>query len=277
VDTGGGVDEGEDIDVIRMPLNEFLRRLRNREFEDPKIIIAGQWLRDRRQAMPSGHDEVTEPAYWQVANSSSRRVGFLTGNIANVTGIDVWVNSENTDMMMDHFFARSVSATIRYKGALKFPGTDRVQKDVVADELKRALHGRSFVRPATVVDTTAGELERSNQVRRIFHVATVQGVLGLGLETNLDTLKLCIDNALEAIDQKRKYTSVLIPMIGTGAGGYQVKDVAHKLVERAVRFFETHPKTRMERVLFLGYSEGDGDILADAMEKLTAERRLIPD
>jgi nudix-type nucleoside diphosphatase (YffH/AdpP family) len=277
VDAGGGVDDGEDIAVIRMPLNEFLRRLRNREFEDPKIIIAGQWLRDRRQSMPSGQDQVTEPTYWRVVSSPGKRVGFLTGNIANVTGVDVWVNSENTDMMMDRFFDRSVSGTIRYKGAVKFPGTDRVQRDVVAEELRRALHGRNYVRPATVVDTTAGELERSNQVRRIFHVATVQGVLGQGLETNVDTLKLCIDNVLQAINQKRKYASVLIPMIGTGAGGYQVRDVAPKLVDRAVRYFESQPDARIERVLFLGYSEGDGDILADAMERLEAERRLAPD
>src|SRR5258705_3988218 len=61
VNQGGGVDDGEAIDVITMAFNEFLRRLRNREFEDPKIIIAGQWLRDRRQSMPSEHHRITEP------------------------------------------------------------------------------------------------------------------------------------------------------------------------------------------------------------------------
>lgn len=277
LDEGGGVDDGEDIDVIKIPLNEFLRRLRNREFEDPKIIIAGQWLRDRRQSMPSDHVQLTDPTYWPLARSPGKRVGYLTGNIGEVKGVDVWVNSENTDMMMDRFFDRSVSATVRYKGAMKFPNSDRVQKDTIADELRRALHGRNFVRPATVVDTTSGELERTNGVLRIFHVATVQGVQGEGLETNLDTLRLCVDNTLQAIDRKRKYTSVLFPMIGTGAGGFQVKDVAPKLIERAINFFETHPKTKIERVLFLGYSEGDGDILDDAMMKLVAEGQLLDD
>ncbi|NJO55228.1 MAG: NUDIX hydrolase [Rhodospirillales bacterium] len=44
VETGGGIAQtGENIAVRRMRLTEFFSRLRNREFEDAKLIIGGYW------------------------------------------------------------------------------------------------------------------------------------------------------------------------------------------------------------------------------------------
>jgi nudix-type nucleoside diphosphatase (YffH/AdpP family) len=45
---GGGVAaDGEDIRLDEYPLATFLDKLANRAFKDPKIIIAGQWLKAR--------------------------------------------------------------------------------------------------------------------------------------------------------------------------------------------------------------------------------------
>ena len=45
VGAGGGVaGEGENIRLVRLGLAELRRRLDALEFEDPKLIIAGQWL-----------------------------------------------------------------------------------------------------------------------------------------------------------------------------------------------------------------------------------------
>jgi len=38
----------------------------------------------------------------------------ITGDIQNIKEIDVWVNSENTNMQMARHFERSISAIIRY-------------------------------------------------------------------------------------------------------------------------------------------------------------------
>ncbi|WP_164729855.1 NUDIX domain-containing protein [Rhodomicrobium lacus] len=45
---GGNADEGEDIEIVEFDIDEFFDRLVAGEFEDPKLIIAGQWLMARR-------------------------------------------------------------------------------------------------------------------------------------------------------------------------------------------------------------------------------------
>lgn len=47
----------------------------------------------------------------------TRTVGVVTGDICDVRCAEVWVNSENTEMMMARFIDFSVSAVIRYLGA----------------------------------------------------------------------------------------------------------------------------------------------------------------
>ena len=265
---GGGVDDGEDIEVVKMPLADFMRRLNAHEFEDPKIIIAGQWLREHRQQQRSEGEPMAGPQYYAVTSTPDKQVGFLVGDIVRVHDIDVWVNPENTDMMMDRFFARSISAKIRFLGARKFP-TGEVEDDTIGDDLQRQMHRRRFVALTSVIDTTSGNLlSAPHNVQRIFHVATVKGAFGQGVTTDNETLATCVDAVLAAIDKQRIYRSVLIPMIGTGAGGLLVKDVAPKLVERAVSYLEKNPASRIEKIVFLGYSAGDGDILARVLDDL---------
>ena len=61
---GGGTDAGEDIRVVKLPLAEFMRKLSSGEFEDPKVIIAGQWLA-QRQAGPGGAGGWPLMSWWR--------------------------------------------------------------------------------------------------------------------------------------------------------------------------------------------------------------------
>lgn len=48
---GGGLDhEGEDIRTLRMPVDEALKKLKDREFTDAKTILGLQWLQMNRTA-----------------------------------------------------------------------------------------------------------------------------------------------------------------------------------------------------------------------------------
>ena len=273
---GGGVDEGEDIQTVRMPLGEFLRKLSAREFEDPKIIIAGQWLRERRQTDEPSARVLTDPTWYRVGTSTTKQIGYLTGSIADVKNrADVWVNSENTDMMMDRFFDRSISATIRFLGAEKFANSKRVKDDPIADALAAHMRNRKFVHPATVLDTTSGQLERSHGVRRIFHVAAVEGVHGEGQQTDISILKACVEKVLHAVSQHPDgYTSVLFPLLGTGKGGFPVRSAARIIVEGIVSFLEANPRSSIERVLVLGYTIWDGDVIAGELNEHAGNKRL---
>ncbi len=265
---GGGVKaDGEDIQLIEYDIDDFFQRLNAGEFEDPKLIIAGQWLASRRSATPAEGDETVSQTFkFRVKEHPDQILGIKTGNIKAVKGIDVWVNSENTDMMMDRFFGRSVSATIRGLGAKK-DGKGNIVEDTIGKALTAQLDSRQYVRHGTVLKTISGELEQSHKVRAIYHVATVSGGIGEGLSTSVEVLKQAIDNVLEAISSsKQRYRSALIPIFGTGHGGIRTDLVAPMLVERTIDFFKANPGTKLQEIYFLAYSQGDLDLLREKMK-----------
>jgi nudix-type nucleoside diphosphatase (YffH/AdpP family) len=268
---GGLAADGEDIEVVEFPVEDFFRRLTAGEFEDPKLIIAGQWFMARRAAMLARAEPDDEGSRTFVAKLNARQiVGIKTGNIKATKDVDVWVNSENTDMMMDRFFGRSVSATIRSLGARKHEDGRSIAEDTIGKALAAELRTRSFVKPGTVLQTHAGELEKTHNVRRIFHVASVAGSIGAGLATSLSNIELSMDNILRAISTGKRYRSALVPMLGTGQGGFPVGRVAPLLVKRTLAFFRENPKSPLREVYFLAYSEGDLEILRSAIKEYSS-------
>jgi nudix-type nucleoside diphosphatase (YffH/AdpP family) len=273
VGAGGGIKEdGEDIRLFTIGLDSFFRKLGNREFEDAKIIIAGLWFKERHARTELSFDKGRSTTRRFALKSDQKRVvGYKTGNILLTRDVDVWVNNENTDMMMDRFFGRSISAAIRFAGAEKFDESERVRSDTIADALRTEMRGRTFVKPATVLETTSGALERSHNVRRLFHVGAVEGTIGQGVRPNLEMLERCVDDVLAAIDAASRrtmwpYRSVLIPMLGTGEGGFLVQDVAPRLIERAVKYLENQKKSTLQEIYFVAYAFGDAQVIDNVME-----------
>ncbi|MGA7329217.1 MAG: NUDIX domain-containing protein [Rhodomicrobium sp.] len=272
---GGGVkDDGEDIEIVEYDIEDFFKRLTAGEFEDPKLIIAGQWFMAQRGALRAEfHDEVSRTFEYKLPAKNGKApfvIGIKTGNIKATKDVEVWVNSENTDMMMDRFFAHSVSATIRSLGARKHEDGRSIAEDTIGKALAAEMGSRNFVKPGTVLQTTAGELERTHNVQRIFHVASVAGKIGAGLSTSLANIELAMDNVLRAIAAKR-YSSALVPIFGTGQGGYPVSEVAPLLVKRAFVFFKEHPKTPLRNIYLLAYSEGDLEVLRTAIRSASKD------
>ena len=268
---GGAADEGEDIEIIEFPVEDFFQRLSAGEFEDPKLIIAGQWFMARRAAMLAPAEPDEEGSRTLAAKLNARQVlGIKTGNIKATKDVDAWVNSENTDMMMDRFFGRSVSATIRSLGARKHEDGRSIAEDTIGKALAAELRPRSFVKPGTVLQTHAGELENTHNVRRIFHVASVAGSIGSGLSSSLSNIEISMDNVLKTISAGKRYRSALVPMLGTGQGGFPVGRVAPLLVKRTLAFFRENPKSPLREVYFLAYSEGDLEILRNAIKEFSS-------
>ncbi len=98
---GGNPAEGEDIRVVEQPLDELFLRLDARELEDPKLIIAAQYLRSLRQPKAAAPTPLDPGTILYRLENSSKTLGIKTGHIRHVSGVDVWVNSENTDLVMD--------------------------------------------------------------------------------------------------------------------------------------------------------------------------------
>lgn len=207
--------------------------------------------------------EMREEKLYRLVNVKSdpaKQIGYITGNLKNIKNIDIWVNSENTQMLMARHFERSISATIRYEGAKK-DETGNVTEDTIADALLKTTKGAE-VRQGVVISTTAGELEKSNKVKRIFHAASVVGQPGEGLQL-INNVSDCIRNALEKADDliDLEVSSILFPLIGTGTTILtDAQMMTDKLIDTAVCYMEENPESKIKKIYFLAYTDQDEEI-----------------
>jgi O-acetyl-ADP-ribose deacetylase (regulator of RNase III) len=214
----------------------------------------------RRLAREPQPIEIVEQHRFRLALHPNKRICLITGNIRRQRGIDVWVNPENTNMQMARYYERSLSANIRYWGAVKDQG-GQVVDDVIARELREIKGDRELsVEPGTVWVTGSGELRTSNNVKKIFHAATVRGVVGGGYEV-VPNVWDCVTNALQHLDEERReddsLRTILFPMLGTGVGGGDVTKVAPKLIEEAIAYLVSHPESGIQMVYFSAWTRRD--------------------
>jgi ADP-ribose pyrophosphatase len=289
---GGSRAEGEDIKVEHFSQQDVFGMLDRGELQDAKLAVAAQWLRaNPPERVPIAQSDRKPVEYrWSGHDAPSKKeepfiVGIQVGNISDVYDVDIWVNSENTDMLMDRFFGTSVSATIRRLGAEKHRnGT--IIRDTIAEELKERLGGQIFVKPGAVIVTGPGQLRRKpHHVRRIFHAAAVQALEGKGLYANVNVSVECLKAALlqgHALNWARQwhralrpYCSIVCPLLGTGQGGVRPQEVAGPLIDAAIGFFEQNPDTRLRRVYFLAYAQEHLQLLKTELEKRKAALTLL--
>lgn len=202
-----------------------------------------------------------ETFMYDLRNVPGKKVGIITGDIQNIKDIDIWVNSENTNMQMARHFERSISAIIRYLGAKK-DVAGRVTEDLIFEDLRK-LVGTGDVPPGIVIPTSSGELQNSHNVKRVFHAAAVLGQPGRGY-TPISDINECIRNAMERADSPElageELHSILFPLMGTGTTRLSAQGIANQLIDTAVAYLEENPESKIEHVYFLAYNEQDLEI-----------------
>jgi nudix-type nucleoside diphosphatase (YffH/AdpP family) len=250
--------ERKSIRVMEKTVNDLFEELKNGQIDDPKLAIAAYWLKDNMARV-----EMLDPATvkYEVVGRPGLIVGYKTGDIKYVKGVDVWVNGENTDMMMDRFIGESISARIRAMGANKKAG------DLVDDTIQEALHDlmgdRAGVDIGAVLITQSGALGQTNDVHRIFHVAAVKGVLGQGAKPDQKDLMPCAENVISELERENKglwrrisnntLSSILFPLMGAGEGGLPVRTVAEGIIPAAINYFTSTPNPTVKEIYFLAF------------------------
>lgn len=258
---GGGLD-GEDVTVMQINANELFDQLEAKKIEDPKLIIAAYWLQEHiRRMRPLAPSTVK----YAVKERPDLVVGYKTGAIDEVRGVSIWVNTENTDMMMDRFIGRTISARIRYLGANK--DEDSVIEDTIQESLRGVIGERAHVKIGTVLVTESGMLFASHEVERIFHVATVEGGPGAGVKADLDKVRMCVERVLRRVDRennrlwrilrKKQLTSIVFPMLGAGDGGLTVESVAENIIPVAINYLCNTPNPTLKEIYFLAFRARD--------------------
>jgi O-acetyl-ADP-ribose deacetylase (regulator of RNase III) len=201
---------------------------------------------------------------YPILSAPGKQIGYITGNMRNVNHVDIWVNSENTNMQMARHYEFSISATIRYEGATK-DGNGYVVDDLIAKDLRKVTRGRDC-QPGTIMVTTAGELERSNNVKRIFHAAAVIGEPGGGYQP-IKNVAQCVRNALKKADAEElaplEMHSILFPLMGTFTARASAQEMANKLIDEALEYVKQNPNSRIDKIYFLAYTEQDRAICQD--------------
>jgi len=208
---------------------------------------------------------------YRMVSQSSRKISVITGDMRQWHDIDVWVNSENTNLQMARYYDRSLSAMIRYEGAEKDDNGELV-KDTIANELVELLAGRESVTPGAVYVTNSGSLAGTMGVKKIFHAATTHGVPGSGYQVIRDVEK-CVTNTLRRMDDTRYHAdglgTIIFPMIGTGEGGGDVYTVAPKLIEAAISYFISNRNSRITKVYFSAWNYRDLEACQSALRANT--------
>jgi len=260
---GGGIDD-EDIEVIETSAHQLLNQLEAKKIEDPKLIIAAYWLQDYIRKMKPLKPSTVK---FQFVKKPELIVGYKTGSIDDVRDVSIWVNSENTDMMMDRIIGKTVSARIRYRGAKK-ENENTIDEDTIQEALRGVVGEGGHVRIGTVLSTVSGMLANPPwRVERILHVATVEGGPGEGVKADLGNLTKCVKNVLKRADFennrlwrlvfKTYLRSIIFPMLGAGDGGLTVESVAENLIPAAIDYLQNDPDATLQQIYFIALKTRD--------------------
>jgi O-acetyl-ADP-ribose deacetylase (regulator of RNase III) len=206
--------------------------------------------------LPKVIDETRHISYSLIDNPE-KSIYITTGDLQKIKGIDIWVSSENTNMQMARFYDFSVSSIIRYLGAEKNQA-GLVVSDCIADALRQIVGDQHAVPPATVIETTAGQLSKSHGVKMIFHVASVVGGIGRGY-VPIQNISDCVTNALAKVDSEELesagLTSILFPLMGTGTARGDLSDIVAPLINAAIEYLRANHNSHVHRAHFAAFTE----------------------
>jgi len=197
--------------------------------------------------------------YSYAIKATKKSLALITGDLRNVRAIDVWVNSENTNMQMARYYDFAVSSVIRFEGARK-TRTGHVAEDLIQLELGEIMGSERSVVEAEVIATGPGELNKKYGVKAIFHAAAVRGSVGEGYEP-IPGIQRCVTNALALMDDPERnglgtrLSSILFPLLGIAFVRGDFRPLLEREVEAAIEYLAENPASNVETVYFLAWSE----------------------
>ncbi|MET7494121.1 macro domain-containing protein [Streptomyces sp900116325] len=247
-----------------------VRRLQAENRKLAKRLTLAELLGDNVETVAKG-----EKRKLRVVGRRGRFVGMVSGNLVTVFGVDVWVNSENTRMEMSRTNEPTISAVIRYNGGER-DGGGHLVNDLIASELATRMGDMVQVAPGYALSTSSGELLKTNSVKKVVHVAAVEGEPGSGYRPVRD-LARCVHNVLAEIDRLNlsgeTLRSVVMPLLGTGSKDSDISRTAETLIGASIDYLGSHDSSKIREVYLLAYTSIQQIACEVALE---AEEQLMP-
>ena len=237
--------------------------------------------------------------------------GVITGDLAEVKGIDAWVSSENDWLLMARHMDKSISATVRYLAAKKVSNARPSSADGVRphgsrfgavpsqaplpkdDPIQKALRPRAYRalkrrKLGEIIQTRSGELARTHGVKRIFHVVSVRAEPLRGVTPGGEPGEYIVKVVAAADSYNRfllrlpfaKLRSIVIPLFGTGTGRLNPEEAADLLVDGLLRaanqMSARSGKPALTRLYLLAFASREYLPLRRSFEKRVMTRDIIP-
>ncbi|PSB25503.1 macro domain-containing protein [Stenomitos frigidus] len=268
----------ENRETSRKTLSEFiLNGLKNQNQKPDSLVQKHIGKYFKVQMLGAENEPLPHKVHdFELKDVPGKHVGIITGDLQKVVEVDIWVNSENTNMQMARYYDRNISGVIRYLGAEKSSSTKRVKRDTIADELLENMDGETYVDGGTIISTSSGQLEKSHNVKKVFHAASVNGQIGKGY-IPIQEVNACVTNALRKVDDDfgdEGYKSILFPIMGAGAGGADLRASAKQLIDAAISYLEIFTRSTIKYVYFLAWSERERAACEEILASNSRLKRL---
>lgn len=156
------------------------------------------------------------------------------------TEADAVVNAANNQLWMGGGVA----------GALKRKGGKIIEDEAIA---------KGPIPIGEAVLTTGGSLK----AKYVIHAAG----MGTDLRTDPEKIKNATHNALLRAHEKN-IKSIAFPAIGTGVGGFSVKQAAEIMINTAIEFLKTEQNTSIQDIIFVLYSNEAYFEFSDELKKI---------
>jgi O-acetyl-ADP-ribose deacetylase (regulator of RNase III) len=215
-------------------------------------------------------------------------IGLVPGNIADVRGVDAWVNSENDWLSMARTVDRSISAHIRYLSSRR-----NAEGVPLNDPMQQALRPNAYgrIKPmklGAIRITGSGALRQSHGVKRVLHVVSVKAK-PLGGAALKEEPGRYVSDVMRAAEQHNRsffrlfdgarLHSMIVPMFGTGMAGEDPDAMADMLVDGllrgAVAISRPGRAPALRRVQIVAYSTQQYLPMRRAFEKRIATGDLV--
>ena len=196
-----------------------------------------------------------------LAKNPEKRLALITGDREDIKVGDVWVNSENTNMQMDRYYGRSTSAMVRYLGATLERRRTRWSRTRSARNWRRSSVRRSAWCPPRSSSPAPGALRETNGVKRIFHVASVQGEPRVGYTPDHQARALREERLQQGrragVPKPRRWRRFCFPSSGPAPAAAASEEHAERCFTAAIEALESQPAHPIKAVYFYVWSDAD--------------------
>ncbi len=285
------------------PIIESIESLSKRTRDHQKA-----WMETLRELRYIRKASICDPFYASYEVLPGRKICLASGDMTEMSGLDVLVNTENNYMQMARIYESFVlSSALRREGSWMSSG--KILEDTVQLELdQQILHttglGSRPIQIEQVIPTHAGHAKSrlaKNGSRFIFHASTVEvhprkrTVTPIQTDDSIrQTVLNCLDLFLEIhrnqgiisapdtqaylSEQKaaedygsNPIRSIVFPLFGAGQGGRSTIEVAPPMIETFKDFLHQHKNTKdfpLESIHLSVFTEADIEIIKPIMDEI---------